>query len=153
MKFISSVSALTSLLCLAQAAPSALQPRDITTSFAGVNSYFLHAFQQYVLHTIATLDLLIFLNRSDRIAVLDAVKAANLKYVRLFISYTPANNKNTGSREMPDIEPVTVGTYDDTQLNAIDQLMVEAHARGIKLTIALHDRYQLGCWGNGMCYD
>lgn len=117
--------------CLAQAAPPALQSRDITTSFAGVNSFFLHAFQQ-----------------SDRIAVLDAVKAANLKYVRLFISYTAANNKNTGSREMPDIEPVAVGTYDDTQLNAIDQLMVEAHARGIKLTIALHDRYQLGCWGN-----
>lgn len=93
------------------------------------------------------------LYRSDRIAVLDAIKAANLKYVRLFISYTAANNKDTGSREMPDIEPVAVGTYDDTQLNAIDQLMVEAHARGIKLTIALHDRYQLGCWGNGTCDD
>jgi mannan endo-1,4-beta-mannosidase len=66
---------------------------------------------------------------------------------------------------MPDIEPEQVGTYDDTQLKAIDQLMIEAHARGmahllpyrhhqltqhtdIKLTIAIHDRYQLGCWGN-----
>lgn len=49
---------------------------------------------------------------------------------------------------MPDIEPVQVGTFDDTQLRAIDQLMIEAHERDIKLTIALHDRYQLGCWGN-----
>jgi mannan endo-1,4-beta-mannosidase len=32
---------------------------------------------------------------------------------------------------MPDIEPQQVGTYDDTQLRAIDQLMVEAHDRGM----------------------
>jgi mannan endo-1,4-beta-mannosidase len=32
---------------------------------------------------------------------------------------------------MPDIEPQQVGTYDATQLHAIDQLMVEAHDRGI----------------------
>jgi hypothetical protein len=30
---------------------------------------------------------------------------------------------------MPDIEPNQVGTYDDTQLRAIDQLMVEARER------------------------
>lgn len=69
---------------------------------------------------------------------------------------------------MPDIEPNIVGDYDDTQLVAIDQLMVEAQPRGmscvshivdrpsstsarIKLIITLHDRYQLGCWGNDSC--
>jgi len=31
---------------------------------------------------------------------------------------------------MPDIEPEEVGRFDDTQLEAIDQLMVEAHERG-----------------------
>lgn len=31
---------------------------------------------------------------------------------------------------MPDIEPESVGVYDDTQLQAIDQLMVEARERG-----------------------
>jgi hypothetical protein len=97
--------------------------------------------------------------------VLDAVKAAKLKTLRIFISQTPQNNKNTGSVAMPDIEPSQVGKYDDTQLKAIDQLMVEARERGefpsrsvtflvlmaagIKLIIAMHDRYQLGCWGNG----
>jgi mannan endo-1,4-beta-mannosidase len=34
---------------------------------------------------------------------------------------------------MPDIEQKNVGEFDDTQLEAIDQLMVEAHERGIKL--------------------
>jgi mannan endo-1,4-beta-mannosidase len=63
--------------------------------------------------------------------VLDAVKDAKLKTLRIFISHTFQNNKETGSIEMPDIEPQQVGTYDDTQLRAIDQLMVEAHDRGI----------------------
>ncbi|KAF9884875.1 hypothetical protein FE257_000942 [Aspergillus nanangensis] len=100
-------------------------------NWAGVNSYFLHAFQEH-----------------NRTQVLDAVQAANLKAIRIFISYTPENNKDTGSVYMPDIEPDVVGRYDDTQLKAIDQLMVEAHERDIKLIITLHDRYQLGCWGN-----
>lgn len=68
--------------------------------------------------------------RSDRIEVLDAIQAAGLRTLRLFISYTPADNKATGSVLMPDIEPQIVGTYDNTQLEAIDQLMVEAHERG-----------------------
>lgn len=86
-------------------------------------------------------------SRSDRLAVLDAVKDAKLKTLRLFISYTPQNNKATGSVNMPDIEPNQVGTYDDTQLRAIDQLMVEARERGTMDSIdkcghAEHRRYQ-----------
>lgn len=69
-------------------------------------------------------------HRPDRVAVLDAVKAAGLKTVRIFISETFENNKNTGSVYMPDIEPKAVGKWDDTQLEAIDQLMVEARERG-----------------------
>jgi mannan endo-1,4-beta-mannosidase len=63
--------------------------------------------------------------------VLDAIKDAKLKTLRIFISQTLQNNKNTGSVAMPDIEPQTVGTWDDTQLRAIDQLMVEARERGM----------------------
>jgi mannan endo-1,4-beta-mannosidase len=68
--------------------------------------------------------------RSDRLEVLDAIQAADLKVLRLFISETFENFKNTGSVYMPDIEPQQVGQFDDTQLAAIDQLMVEAHERG-----------------------
>jgi hypothetical protein len=68
--------------------------------------------------------------RAERLQVLDAVQAADLKVLRLFISETFDNFKNTGSVYMPDIEPEQVGHFDDTQLAAIDQLMVEAHERG-----------------------
>ena len=62
--------------------------------------------------------------------VLDAIQAADLKVLRLFISETFENFKNTGSVYMPDIEPEEVGRFDDAQLEAIDQLMIEAHERG-----------------------
>lgn len=69
-------------------------------------------------------------SRSDRLEVLDAIQKADLKVLRIFISETFENFKNTGSVYMPDIEPVHVGQFDDTQLAAIDRLMVEAHGRG-----------------------
>ena len=68
--------------------------------------------------------------RAERLQVLDAIQAADLKVLRLFISETFENFKNTGSVYMPDIEREEVGRFDDTQLEAIDQLMVEAHERG-----------------------
>lgn len=51
---------------------------------------------------------------------------------------------------MPDIEPKKVGVYDDTQLEAIDQLMLEAHERGrlefrvlrLAMILTVCDRYQ-----------
>jgi hypothetical protein len=36
-----------------------------------------------------------------------------------------------GSIEMPDVEPHTVGLWDDTQLEAIDTLIVESQSRGV----------------------
>lgn len=36
-----------------------------------------------------------------------------------------------GSVEMPDIEPETVGVWDDTRLDAIDQLMTETKSRSL----------------------
>ncbi|KAI3575562.1 glycoside hydrolase superfamily [Fusarium oxysporum f. sp. albedinis] len=131
MKSFSLLALGQALLAVATPHGSELPVRQQGNSFAGVNSFFLHAFKQ-----------------QDRLDVLDAIQDANLKVLRIFISPTGQNFKNTGSIAMPDIEPQTVGVWDDTQLRAIDQLMVEAQARGIKLTIAIHDRYQLGCWGS-----
>ncbi|CAG9981788.1 unnamed protein product [Clonostachys byssicola] len=135
MKIASLVLGYAALAAAAAHGPGLFE-RQQSNSFAGVNSFFLHAFKE-----------------ADRLEVLDAIQAANLKVLRLFISETFSNFKNTGSIYMPDVEPQTVGVWDDTQLEAIDQLMVEAHARNIKLTIALHDRYQLGCWGNDAYVD
>jgi len=97
--------------------------------FAGANSYFLWA-----------------LSQTDRAAVLDAMKNADMKLLRIFIARVAAGNKGTSSAGVSDLETVSVGSYDDTILRMIDQLAVEAHARDIKLVIAMHDRYALGCW-------
>lgn len=119
------------VLAAAAARVPTLIERQQNTSFAGVNSFFLHAFQEYVSYIIGFQSLLLTDDcRSDRLDVLDAIQAANLKVLRLFISETFPDFKRTGSIYMPDIEPETVGVYNDTQLETIDQLMVEAHARG-----------------------
>jgi mannan endo-1,4-beta-mannosidase len=41
---------------------------------------------------------------------------------------------------MPDIEPQEVGEFDDTQLAAIDQLMIEAHERGTVIFSSVDSR-------------
>lgn len=55
--------------------------------YIGANSYFLHALPQ-----------------ESRLSVLDALVDANMKVVRIFISYTYSNNKDSGSVMMPDCE-------------------------------------------------
>ncbi|GAA5838172.1 hypothetical protein JCM9279_004145 [Rhodotorula babjevae] len=95
----------------------------------GVSSYYLHA-----------------LYDSDRRDVLDAIQGAGFKVVRIFVASVGANNKGSSNRAVNDVEPSAVGAYDDTVLELIDQLMVDCKARGLKLMIALSDRYALGYW-------
>lgn len=97
--------------------------------FAGANSYFLFA-----------------VSDSDRLEVLDAMQSANMKLLRVFISVVEAGTKGSSAVAVNDLETVAVGQYDDTILRLIDNLASEAHARDIKLVIAMHDRYSLGCW-------
>ena len=47
---------------------------------------------------------------------------------------------------MPHFEPETWGIYDYTVLESINRLMRKVKGYGIKLIIALHDRYALGCY-------
>ncbi|CEQ43083.1 SPOSA6832_04978 [Sporobolomyces salmonicolor] len=97
--------------------------------WTGVSSYYLFA-----------------LSSSDRSAVLDAIKAGGFKVVRIFVAGVGANNKGSGNAAVNDVEPDTVGTYSDTILGLIDQLMYDCSVRGLKLLIALSDRYALGYW-------
>ncbi|KAH8554162.1 glycoside hydrolase family 5 protein [Umbelopsis sp. PMI_123] len=98
-------------------------------SFAGASSYFLYTLQQ-----------------SDRIAVLDAMQAAGLKTLRIFVTQVAQNIKGCTNSAVNDVEVGTTGNWDDTILQMIDILISEAMPRGIKLIIAPHDRYALGCW-------
>ena len=97
-------------------------------SFGGANSFHLH--------TVAP---------ADRDEVLDAMQSAGLKNLRIFISSWEAGTKGSSNPAVADIEG-PVGVWNDTQLEMMDDLMLGASRRGIKLTIAMHNRYSLGCY-------
>ncbi|GAA5912348.1 uncharacterized protein JCM6883_005640 [Sporobolomyces salmoneus] len=97
--------------------------------FKGVSSYYLFA-----------------LDDSPRRAVLDAIKAGGFSVVRIFLDGVHHNCKGSGNSAVPDLEPDRVGEYDDTILYKIDKLMADCSDRGLKLMIALSDRYALGFW-------
>ncbi|CAK4072827.1 unnamed protein product [Aphanomyces euteiches] len=105
------------------------QPPASGTNFAGANSYFLHT-----------------LSQADRLEILDKFQSAGLRTLRIFISRVGGGGKGTSSSGVQDLESNQVGQYDDTILKQVDQLMWEAYQRNIKLVIALHDRWALGCW-------
>lgn len=98
-------------------------------SWAGANSFLLHA-----------------MPTAARTQVLNELQKAGFKVIRIFINELFANEKNSGNVAVKDLESVAVGTYDDRVLNMIDTLMFEVAQRGMKLNIALHDRYSLGCF-------
>ncbi|KAI5477770.1 beta-1,3-mannanase [Pseudohyphozyma bogoriensis] len=83
---------------------------------------------------------------AERYAVLDALADGGFKVVRIFLAGIGANNKGSNSIAVNDLEPTTVGVYDDTILGLIDQLMYDCSVRGLKLLIAFDDRYALGFW-------
>lgn len=97
--------------------------------FKGVSSYYLFA-----------------LDDGPRRQVLDAIKGGGFTVVRIFLSGVGYNNKGSGNNAVPDLEPDKVGEYDDTILYKIDKLMADCQDRGLKLMIALSDRYALGFW-------
>eukprot|EP01043_Picozoa_sp_COSAG02_P027084 COSAG02_NODE_1580_length_11851_cov_35.748043_9_plen_228_part_00 len=87
-------------------------------------------------------------NATVRAEALNAVRAAGLRVVRVFLVSTIGGGAVAACADTPtpDVEPHSVGSYDDTILARLDQLMYEAAERGLKLTVALHDRWSLGCW-------
>ncbi|GIL74751.1 hypothetical protein Vretimale_2384 [Volvox reticuliferus] len=99
-------------------------------SFGGANSYYLYTYRT-----------------DDQVQVLDAMQAAGLKTLRIFISQMWANQKGSNNYAVADVEN-PVGVYNDNILSMIDTFMLRTQQRGIKLIIALHDRYSLGCWSS-----
>ncbi len=93
--------------------------------WGGASSYFLHG-----------------LKKQDRLAVLQAAKDADLKVIRIFITGVFWHSHGTDIDEIKDLESWP-GSYNDKILNQIDDLMAEAKNYGIKLIIAMHDRYAL----------
>lgn len=102
-----------------------------------VSTGYWYGASSYYIHTMAA---------TQRHAVLDALAAGGFKVVRIFVAEIGANNKGSDSSAANDMEPDEVGTYDDSILELVDQLMVDCQERGLKLLIALGDRYTLGYW-------
>lgn len=124
-----SASAVAATASPAVAATSAVAKAASSGYFHGASSYYLHA-----------------MAADERYAVLDALKDGGFSVVRIFIASVGANNKGSNSQAVNDVEPNTIGTYDDTILNLVDQLMYDCSQRGLKLLITLGDRYALGWW-------
>lgn len=115
---------------------SAVRPRlhpppPTQTNWAGISNYYLYG-----------------CNSTIRAEALNAVRASGIKVLRVFLLSTEGEGAVAAcsSSPVPDVEPKTVGIYDDTILERLDDLLYEASIRGIKLTVALHDRWSLGCW-------
>lgn len=110
-----------------------LDPRNTDKTnqcnWGGVNSYLLYA-----------------LPEDHQDTILSDLQSFGLKAVRVWVAGVDKNAKGTGSPFVPHFEPKHMGEYDYTVLNMIDKLMLKAQQYGIKLIIALHDRYALGCW-------
>ncbi|KAJ3074944.1 hypothetical protein HDU98_009719 [Podochytrium sp. JEL0797] len=104
--------------------------------WAGANSYFIHN-----------------LPISEQESLLAALQQAGVTVVRVFITKFDQGGKGTDASGFPDLEMTTVGVYDDTALQAIDHLLSIVPNYGIKLIIAIHDRWNLdGAWGTCDAY-
>ena len=103
--------------------------KSVQCNWGGVNSYFLYA-----------------LPEAQQDAILRSLQKYGLKVVRIFIDTVSKDHKDSGSFFVPHLEPDHMGQYDTTVLELINKLMVKVQLYGIKLAIALHDRYSLGCY-------
>jgi hypothetical protein len=97
----------------------------------GANTYFIH--------TVRNLD-------QDN--VIESMRLANIKLARVFIRTLGGNSEGSGSDPLSDFEVDKAGNYDESMLLPIDKLMYKTYMAGMKLVIALHDRWALGQCGD-----
>ncbi|KAI8611850.1 glycoside hydrolase family 5 protein [Chytriomyces sp. MP71] len=99
--------------------------------WAGVNSYFLYS-----------------LPESDQETILSALADAGVKTVRIFLTSFSPGGKGTTARGSTDLELDTCGDYNDSVLDQVDAMLPLLSKHGIRLLIAMHDRWNLdGTWG------
>lgn len=113
------LSCFLSLTLLTLPVHSAAPPNTTKHNWGGTDTYFLYA-----------------LSEADRIAHLSAMHDAGLKVVRIFITAVGRGSKGSSATDVPDLEPHTVGVYNDKILEKIDQLLYEAVSYGVKLDMS-----------------
>ncbi|KAI0336245.1 glycoside hydrolase [Cubamyces sp. BRFM 1775] len=104
--------------------------------------------------------------RSDsRTTLLSGMQSAGMKVLRVWLDGQSYTQKGTDIDPFPDLEPTTIcngdaSCYNDTVLERLDDLMVDAHSYGIKLIITMHSFNALAAgdvygkeYGTGYFYE
>ncbi|OAG33866.1 hypothetical protein AYO21_12026 [Fonsecaea monophora] len=96
--------------------------------FWGTSSYYAHG-----------------LDEATRNAWLDGLQRDGARIIRIWINgISPGTYKGTNiTVTIPNLEE-TVGIFNDTVLDAIDDLFMEGHRRGIKFIVSVHDGNAFG---------
>ena len=107
---------------------------DTHRAWSGANSFFAWTLPQ-----------------DDQINLINTLRENNVRMIRIFFATVDANQAGSRAVEAHDLERYHVGApYTDTEiLTRMDQFIqnVATYGQGrIKLIIALHDRYALGCY-------
>lgn len=103
-------------------------------AWAGANSFFAWTLPQ-----------------DDQVTLINTLRDTNVRVIRIFLSTIDGNQAGSRASAANDIERYHVGPpYTDTDMiDRVDQFIknVATYSGGrIKLIIALHDRYSLGCY-------
>ncbi|MCJ1387736.1 hypothetical protein MMC18_000579 [Xylographa bjoerkii] len=119
-----------------QVAATAIEKRS-SKSFAGANSYFVHA-----------------ISTEYQTDYIEALAADGAKVIRLWVTGAYAGcTKGSTTVAIPDLEPNTVGTFNDAVLIALDNTLKIVHANGMKAIISPHDGNLLPPSGSSTGYN
>lgn len=72
------------------------------------------------------------------------LQSAGVKVIRVWLDGQSGSPKGSTITPFPDLEPNQIGSYDDTVLNLMDTVMINAKSYGIKLMISMHSFNALG---------
>ncbi|KAI0793320.1 glycoside hydrolase [Abortiporus biennis] len=120
------LSSFTSLVVWGVLSFNAFKTVLCANSFAGSNLYYAAG-----------------LRSDEREALLSAMNSAGMKVLRVWLDGQSTTQKGTNIDPFPSLEPTTVcngdtSCYNDTVLVRLDEFMVDAHAKGIKLLISMY---------------
>jgi len=101
------------------------------------------------------------LSQSQQQYLFSNLQNAGFKVLRVWLDgQSTASTKGTTIQAYPDLEPYQVGVFNDTVLNLVDGLMLNAQKYGIKLMISMHSWNALAAgdvygkeWGTGYFYE
>lgn len=107
---------------------------DTHRAWAGANSFFAWTLPQ-----------------DDQVTLINTLKETNVRVIRIFLATIDDNQAGSRALAANDIERYRVGSpyTDSDMMSRIDLFMknIDTYGGGrIKLIIALHDRYALGCY-------